>query len=104
MAKTAREEWSQGWTVIFAASVGFSLFSVMLSAAGIFMQPLGDEFGWNKTTLSIGLSIATLVSAIISPFFGILIDRYGSRRLALPGIVLTTLGMASFGLMNGSIA
>lgn len=104
VAKTAREEWSQGWTVIFAASVGFSLFSVMLSAAGIFMQPLGDEFGWNKTILSMGLSIATLITAILSPFFGILIDRYGSRRLALPGIVLTTLGMASFGLMNGSVA
>lgn len=102
VAQTAREEWSQGWTVIFSASVGFSLFSVMLSAAGIFMQPLGQEFGWNRTILSLGLTVATFVTAVLSPFFGILIDKYGSRRLALPGIVLTTLGMASFGLMSGS--
>lgn len=101
-ALSAREEWSQGWSVVFAASVGFSLFSVMLSAAGIFMQPLGEEFGWSRTTLSAGLAVATFVTAILSPFFGILIDKYGSRRLALPGIVLTTLGMASFGLMSGS--
>lgn len=100
--RTARDEWSQGWGVVFAASIGFSLFSVMLSAAGIFMQPLGEEFGWNRATLSSGPAIATTVTALLSPFFGILIDRYGSRRLALPGIVLTTIGMASFGLINGS--
>lgn len=101
-ALSAREEWASGWSVVFAASVGFSLFSVMLSAAGIFMQPLGQEFGWSRTTLSAGLAVATFVTAVLSPFFGILIDKYGSRRLALPGIVLTTLGMASFGLMSGS--
>lgn len=101
-ARTAREEWSQGWLVVLSASLGFSLFSVMLSGAGIFMQPLGEEFGWNRTTLSAGPAIATTMTAFLSPFFGILIDKYGSRRLALPGVVLTTVAMASFGLMNGS--
>lgn len=95
-------EWQRGWTVVLAASLGFSLFSVMLSAAGIFMQPLGQEFGWDRTTLSAGPAIATTMTAVLSPFFGVLIDRYGSRRLALPGIVLTTAAMASFGLMTGS--
>lgn len=95
-------EWRNGWKVVLSASLGFSLFSVMLSAAGIFMQPLGQEFGWSRTTLSAGPAIATTMTAFLSPFFGVLIDRYGSRRLALPGIVLTTAAMASFGLMTGS--
>jgi MFS family permease len=100
--QTTRDEWAQGWLVVLSASLGFSLFSVMLSAAGIFMQPLGQEFGWSRTTLSAGPAIATTMTAVLSPFFGILIDKYGSRKLALPGIVLTTLAMASFGFMTGS--
>lgn len=104
MPQQANGEWRRGWTVVLAASLGFSLFSVMLSAAGIFMQPLGQEFGWNRTTLSAGPAIATTMTAFLSPFFGILIDKYGSRRLALPGIVLTTIAMACFSLMTGSSA
>lgn len=103
-AGTAAQEWRTGWGTVLAASVGFSFFSVMLSGTGIFMQPLGEEFGWSRTMLSAGPSIATTMVALLSPFFGILIDRYGSRRLALPGLVVTSLVMAAFSTIDGASA
>lgn len=103
-AMTAAQEWRRGWTVVFAASLGFSFFSVMLSGAGIFMEPLGKDFGWSRTILSAGPSIATTTTAVLSPFAGVLIDRWGARRLALPGLVLTIASCAAFGLANGSTA
>lgn len=96
------EEWKSGWTLVLAASLGFSFFSIMLAATGLFMEPLTREFGWSRTLLSSGPSIATATTAILSPFFGALIDRYGSRRIVLPGLVLTTLSIAAFSLANGS--
>lgn len=99
---TAAQEWKSGWTLVLASSVGFSFFSVMLSGTGLFMGPLADEFGWSRTLLATGPSIATVMTAILSPFFGMLIDRFGSRRMAIPGIVLTMLATAAFGLANGS--
>lgn len=101
-ATTAADEWRGGWPVVLSAMVGYSLFSVMLSGAGIFMEPLGKEFGWNRTILSAGPAIATIVTALLSPPVGMLIDRFGSRRLALPGILVTTAGMSAFGLITGS--
>lgn len=95
-------EWRRGWAVVLSASLGFSFFSVMLSGAGIFMGPLGKEFGWSKTLLSGGIAIATWITALLSPPFGMLVDRYGSRRVAIPGIVLTTASCAAFGLVNGA--
>lgn len=95
-------EWRDGWKLVLSASFGFSFFSVMLSATGLFMEPLGKEFGWSRTLLSSGPSIATIMTAILGPFFGALIDRYGSRRLALPGIVATMVSIASFSLINGA--
>jgi len=82
--------------------MGFSFFSIMLAASGLFMEPLMREFGWSRTLLSSGPSIATTTTAILSPFFGILIDRYGSRRLVLPGLVVTMLSVAAFSRTNGS--
>ena len=91
-----------GWTLVLASSMGFSFFSILLAASGLFMEPLAHEFGWSRTLLSSGPSIATTVTAILSPFFGVLIDRYGSRRLVLPGLVVTMLSIAAFSRASGS--
>jgi predicted MFS family arabinose efflux permease len=82
--------------------MGFSFYSVMLAGTGLFMGPLGEEFGWSRTLLSSGPSIATVMTAVLGPFLGMLIDRFGTRRVALPGLVLTMASIASFGLLNGS--
>ncbi len=96
------EEWRLGWKLVLAASFGFSFFSVMLAGAGLFMEPVMKEFGWTKTEFSFGISIATITTALLSTPFGILVDRFGSRRVALPGIILTFLSCAAFSLANGS--
>lgn len=101
---SAREEWRAGWTLVLAASLGFSFFSVMLASTGLFMGPLGEEFGWSRTLLSSGPSIATVVTALLGPVLGMLVDRFGSRRVALPGVVLTSLSIMSFSLLDGSQA
>lgn len=101
---SARQEWARGWTVVLAAFVGFSFFSMMAAATGVFMAPLAAEFGWNTTQTSSGMSIAGIMTAALSPFFGILIDKWGTRRLALPGLVLMSLLTAAFALNTGSFA
>lgn len=99
--KTALQEWGDNWTLVLASSVGFSFFSIMLAAVGLFMGPLGDEFGWNKTVLSAGPSIATITTALLGPFFGMLVDRFGTRRLVLPGLILTIGSISSFSTITG---
>lgn len=102
--RSAGQEWRANWTLVLASSIGFSFFSVMLGTTGLFMQPLQDEFGWNRTLLSSGTSIAVIFTAVLGPFFGALVDRFGTRRLTLPGLALTTLAIASFSLLNGTAA
>jgi predicted MFS family arabinose efflux permease len=99
---TPSQEWQRGWTMVMAAFVGFSFFSVMIASTGVFMEPLGREFGWTKTQTSSGVSISGIMTAVLSPFFGILIDKWGTRRLALPGLVAMSLLTAAFSLNNGS--
>lgn len=97
-----KSEWKRHWPLVLAASVGFSFFSIMMAATGIFFEPLTDEFGWNRTVLSSGPSIASILTAILGPFLGALIDRFGSRKVVLPGLLLTIASIASFGLATGS--
>lgn len=82
--------------------MGFSFFSIMLAAMDLFMEPLTKDFGWTRTLLSSGPSIAVTITAILSPFFGVLIDRFGSRRVVVPGLLITIVATCAFSLINGS--
>lgn len=100
---SAVDEWRRNWTLVLAASIGFSFQSVMASGTGLFIEPLSKEFGWSRTEISWGLSIGSIISVLLSPLFGMLIDRWGTRRLALPGLALTAVATASFSLLTGSL-
>lgn len=66
------------------------------------MAPLGKEFGWTRTQLSLGIALSALLAIVLAPFVGRLADRWGTRRLALPGVVLTALSIAAFSLATSS--
>jgi predicted MFS family arabinose efflux permease len=100
---TVAEEWKRGWAVVLTAAAGLSFLSVVMTGLGVFMGPLSAEFGWSRGTLTMGMAIAGLVVLLLSPFAGSLVDRYGPRSLALPGVVLMSLSTAAFGLANGSV-
>lgn len=99
----ARREWRKHWPLVLAASVAFSFTSVMTAAMGLFIEPWSREFGWSRTLLSSGLSISSVTTFFFSPLFGVLIDRIGTRRMALPGLVLLAAAVASLSLLDGAV-
>ncbi len=100
---TARQEWRKYWPLVLAASIGISFHSFMSVALGLFMEPLGDAFGWSRTQITIGSTIGAVFAFFLSPPVGALIDKWGSRRIAIPGLIATSAMIASFGLSNGSM-
>lgn len=106
MSDNARQavasEWRAGWPLVVTCFFGFSFLGVVTGSMNMFMEPVTEEFGWSRTLFSSGLATASLVTACLSPAVGYLIDRFGSRRLGLPGILLTILAISAFSLANGS--
>lgn len=84
--------------------IGFSFHSVMTAFAGLFIGPVGAEFGWSRTQVTAGMTTSSIIGTIISPIFGVMIDRWGTRKLALPGLVMKSAMVAAFGLASGSVA
>ena len=95
-------EWKRGWPLVLACFAGFSYFSLMTASLGVFITPLTREFGWSRTLASAGVTIASVWIALLSPFVGILIDRWGPRRLALPGLVAAGFTISAFALADGT--
>lgn len=99
----ALEEWRRRWPLVLAAMVGFSFHSVMTAFAGLFIGPVGEEFGWSRTQITGGLSLGSVTVTVLSPFFGVAIDRWGTRRLALPGLLIKAAILTGFGFISASL-
>jgi predicted MFS family arabinose efflux permease len=75
-----------------------------MTVLGLFLKPMADEFGLSRTELSIGPSVMALVAAMCSPFIGGLIDRWGSRSVALIGVMLLPLGLFFHSMLGPNVA
>jgi MFS family permease len=59
----------------------------------LLMPPLIDEFGWDRGLAAGAFSFGFLVSAIVSPISGRVLDRRGPRVVIESGVVLVALGL-----------
>ena len=91
-----------GWRVVFAACfgvmVGFG--SLFVYTFGVFVKPLGAEFGWSREAISRGFGFAALSMAFCSPALGHWLDRFGPRRIILPCMTVYGCGIASLALLR----
>ena len=81
-----------GWVVVFLGA--FTLFSTtpgQSDSFSLFMDSFIETFGWSRTFVSSLYSTATLASGVLMFLIGRLIDRVGSKTVAiLAAIVLGT--------------
>ncbi len=83
----------------YAWTVAGITFLALLASAGIratnvvLVLPLEHEFGWDRATVSLALSVNLLLYGLCGPFAGALMTRFGIRRVML--VALSTLAVAT---------
>lgn len=82
-----------GWIVIGVAYLIMFFTAGVSQAFGVFIKPMTDEFGWDRSTLSLAVSIFAIMSAIIPPVAGRLADRFGPRVVLTIGVAMNAGGM-----------
>jgi MFS family permease len=80
-----------------------SMATIAVYSSGLFFQPLEREFGWSRAEISFGMTIYSIVAVPLSPLVGKLIDRWGARRMAIPGVILFGSMFAALSLAGPSI-
>jgi MFS family permease len=87
-----RSEWRVGWRVVLAASIGVGFtYSLFILSAGLFIIPMQIEFGWTRRAVTLGPMVMVL-SGFMNPVAGILVGRFGARRVAITGLLLLSCG------------
>ena len=71
-----------GW---FIVGIGFlSIFvgvGTTIDALAVLVKPMSENLGWTRTSVMGAYTLGAVASALVSPFAGRYIDRYGARIL-----------------------
>jgi MFS family permease len=96
---------SKRWSIVAASSLALvaSQGPINVFATGIFIKPISQELGFGRGDIATAIGISSVMTAIASPFFGRLIDRYGVRTPLAVSIVLFALATAAMSLLPGSV-
>ncbi len=106
MTTQTRSEFSIGWKVLLAGFLGTMCGASPLpfNVLGFLFEPLNAEFGWNKTQVSIGITIFGVTGALLAPAFGWMSDKYGVRKVAIGSLIAFVVAFSSFYIMPPTLA
>ena len=82
-----------GWVVVAVTFVTMAIGVNARTSFSLFFPPIIDEFGWERGVTAGAFSFGFVVSAIISPLLGRLMDRAGPRAVMELGVGLMAGGL-----------
>ena len=94
-----RAHWSSrlpfyyGWLIVGIAFVTMAIGVTARTAFSLLMPPLIDEFHWDRGLAAGAFSFGFLVSAVLSPVVGRVMDACGPRVVILTGVALMSAGL-----------
>lgn len=77
-----------GWFVVMGCSLVALGTAGTQFSFGVFLQPITEEFGWSRSTLSLAFGITFMLSGLMRPLAGYLADRYSPKLVVLSGLTL----------------
>jgi len=82
-----------GWLIVAVVFVSMGIGVNARTAFSLLFPPILDEFGWERGVTAGAFSFGFLVSAVLSPTLGRLMDRVGPRVVMELGVGLMVAGL-----------
>jgi MFS family permease len=82
-----------GWLIVAVVFVSMGIGVNARTAFSLLFPPIVSEFGWERAVTAGAFSFGFLVSAILSPLLGRMMDRVGPRAVMELGVGLMATGL-----------
>ena len=81
------------WIVTAVTFVALLTSASVRAAPGVFIIPLETEFGWDRASISLAVSVSLVTFGLGGPVGGALIARFGPRRALIAGFIAIAIGL-----------
>ncbi len=95
-------EMDRHWGIVVACAICLTLSvgTLLLYSFGVFIRPLANQFHWTRTQIAGAVSIGQLMISLTCPVWGMLVDRFGPRRIILTSLVGMSIGYGSLAFLT----
>lgn len=94
-----------GWIMLGVLTVAnFTQVGEFNPVLAIFIKPFGEEFGWSRAEVSLGITLGSIGGGLIGPIMGPFVDRRGSRTVLVACQIVYGSCLLSLTLLAGSLA
>lgn len=83
-----------GWVVAATTFLTMLATAGAMGSAGVMIQPLHQEFGWDVADISFAMAIRLVLFGLLGPFAAAFMNHFGVRQ-----VVATALGLILFGII-----
>ena len=81
------------WIVVACFFLSFYVSGVVFYGFTAIFRPIVEEFGWSYVEVSLASSIRGMEGGLLAPLLGLVIDRWGARKLMVAGVISAALGL-----------
>jgi MFS family permease len=82
-----------GWIIVAVTFVTMAIGVNARTAFSLFFPPIVSEFGWERGVTAGAFSFGFVISGVVSPLIGRLMDRSGPRAVMEVGVALMAAGL-----------
>ena len=82
------------WFTLTVAFIILFFSSGLRFAFGIVLKPMSEDLSWSRAETTMAATAFFVVSALVMPIYGRLIDRYSLGRVMIISIAVTSLGFS----------
>ncbi|MCS6968523.1 MAG: MFS transporter [Cytophagales bacterium] len=91
-----------GWLVLGSAFIVFAVVTIGVNGLPLLNVSLKETFGWTHEQTTRGPSMLYFIVALVSPFAGALVDKFGPRFMMSLGSFLTVIALLLYPLITNA--
>lgn len=97
---TKRQALHYGWTIVIICAVSLPIIYGIRHSFSVFFPPILSEFGWNRGSTALMMSLNLFTYGCMAPLAGSMGDRWKPRRVIMIGIVVIALATVGCAFAN----
>lgn len=83
-----------GWVIVGVTFlIGVTEAGAFQNVLSVFLKPMAETFNWSRAAVSGTMAFGSICAGIVSPIFGPILDRHGSRMVAFWGVLILSIGL-----------
>lgn len=80
------------WFILAVTFFSIIVAGIVRSSSGVFIEPFENEFGWDRSVISLAFAVGLFLYGISGPFMAALIEVFGLKKMMMLSMATLLIG------------